>query len=394
MNGSRERNMSGDIINGAESGKKLAAILSMQAVNNFGSLIQAYSLKKMVESLGYDVCFMDIEKRPEDDALMRDHRISYLSEMESGSVTKKLSDGYIVNRFRNKGIQNEQDRIFNEFRDRCLPPLSHCGGGRPADAVIIGSDEVFNCIQESPWGFTSQLFGNVENTGRVITYAACCGFTKLTDVPDAVIKKISESFKNISAFSVRDTNTFEFVSGIRGSAGIDYHLDPALLCDFDNEIDEVRIENHLPERYCLVYSYKNRIHEKSEIDYIERFCRENDMEIIAVGMPQKWIKNFYAASPFELLKIFKEAAFVITDTFHGTVFSARFAERFAVIVRESNRNKLGDLTGRLGLEDHVVSDVDVIAGKYDLVHDKTNLKSLLNAEYEKAMAYLRDNLNG
>ncbi|MCR5383377.1 MAG: polysaccharide pyruvyl transferase family protein [Saccharofermentans sp.] len=370
--------------------KKTVGILSMQSVNNFGSLIQAYSLKKMVESLGHEVCFIDIEKRPEDDALLKDHRISYLSEMESGSLKRKISDGYLANRFRNRAIGKEQDAVFNEFRDKYIPA---CDASRAVDTCIIGSDEVFNCLQESGWGFTSQLFGDVKNASDVITYAACCGFTKLDDVPDPVVEKIRDSFDNVSAFSVRDKNTFDFVSGITGSDAITYNLDPALLSDFDDEIAATPFVNTLPEKYCLVYAYKNRIYEKAEVDYIKSFCKARGMEIIAVGMPQMWIKNFYAASPFELLKIFRNAGFVITDTFHGTIFSARYADRFAVMVRESNKNKLGDLIGRLEIEGHVIHDVSSLPGKYELAHDKTRLNALLTSERERSLGYLEANLN-
>ena len=370
--------------------KKTVGILSMQSVNNFGSLIQAYSLKKMVESLGHEVCFIDIERRPEDDALLNDHRISYLSEMESGSLKRKISDGYLANRFRNRAIGKEQDDIFNEFRDKYLPA---CDASRVVDTCIIGSDEVFNCLQESGWGFTSQLFGDVKNASDVITYAACCGFTKLDDVPAPVVEKIRDSFDNVSAFSVRDKNTFDFVSGITGSDAITYNLDPALLSDFDDEIAAAPYINTLPEKYCLVYAYKNRIYEKAEVEYIKSFFKARGMEIIAVGMPQMWIKNFYAASPFELLKIFRNAGFVITDTFHGTIFSARYADRFAVMVRESNKNKLGDLIGRLEIEDHVIHDVSSLPQKYELAHDKTRLNALLTSERERSLGYLEANLN-
>lgn len=370
--------------------KKTVGILSMQSVNNFGSLIQAYSLKKMVKSLGHEVCFIDIEKRPEDDALLKDHRISYLSEMESGSLKRKISDGYLANRFRNRAIGKEQDAVFNEFRDKYIPA---CDASRAVDTCIIGSDEVFNCLQESGWGFTSQLFGDVKNAANVITYAACCGFTKLDDVPAPVVEKIRDSFDNVSAFSVRDKNTFDFVSGITGSDAITYNLDPALLSDFDDEIAATPFVNTLPEKYCLVYAYKNRIYEKAEVEYIKSFCKARSMDIIAVGMPQMWIKNFYAASPFELLKIFRNAGFVITDTFHGTIFSARYADKFAVMVRESNKNKLGDLISRLEIEEHVIHDVSALPGKYELSHDKTHLNALLTSERERSLGYLEANLN-
>lgn len=45
-------------------------ILSMQKVPNMGSLLQSYSLKKILESMGHEVHFIDIEKRNSDDELL------------------------------------------------------------------------------------------------------------------------------------------------------------------------------------------------------------------------------------------------------------------------------------------------------------------------------------
>ena len=43
-------------------------------------------------------------------------------------------------------------------------------------------------------GFTSQLFGNVPEAKRVITYAASCGTTKYEDLPDEIADRIREFF--------------------------------------------------------------------------------------------------------------------------------------------------------------------------------------------------------
>ena len=45
------------------------------------------------------------------------------------------------------------------------------------DLVIIGSDEVFNATIPSSWGFTTQLFGDIDNANKVVSYAASCGST-------------------------------------------------------------------------------------------------------------------------------------------------------------------------------------------------------------------------
>lgn len=50
------------------------------------------------------------------------------------------------------------------------------------------------------------------------------------------------------------------------------------------------------------------------------------MEIISIGAPQMWISKHMVLTPFETLVAFKHAEFVVTDTFHGTIFSAKYAK--------------------------------------------------------------------
>ena len=73
------------------------------------------------------------------------------------------------------------------------------------DGCVIGSDEVFNCNVASPWGFTSQLFGNIRQASNVITYAASCGSTQYENVPSDVRMRIENAFKRVKSFSVRDS---------------------------------------------------------------------------------------------------------------------------------------------------------------------------------------------
>lgn len=370
---------------------KKIEILSMQHVNNFGSFIQAYSLQGMLESLGGEVSFLDIEPREEDNQLMQGKLIDYGSELSHTSITEKLLDGYLINRFRNKAIRKHQDNIFQETRDKYFKKADP---DEQFDLCVIGSDEVFNCMQESFWGFTSQLFGNVGNADKVITYAACCGFTKLEDVPDKAVDKIRESFGKVKSFSVRDENTYEFVKSISDRSDISYNLDPAVLGNFDKEVEEAKRIDKLPGKYCLIYSYPNRIHDEEDIKAIKEFCKEQGLEIVTIGIQMAWIDKYYAADPFQLLKAFKEASFVITDTFHGTIFSAKYSDKFAIITRGSNQNKLVDLVNRLDLDDHMISSVSEIKNLADKKHDKTKMNNMLKEELNKTMKYLEENLNG
>lgn len=373
-------------------GKKIC-ILSMQRVNNFGSLLQSYSLKKMIESLGNEVFFIDIERKEDDNALMKYEVDDYSAETGmSKNILSKFSklDRYTLNRIKIKILSNKQIIKFQQFRENILEMKIEYNHHK-YDTCVIGSDEVFNCNAASPWGFTSQLFGNVRQADNVITYAASCGSTKYENVLSSIKEKIIETFTRVKAFSVRDDNTYEFVASMTDK-NVEHHLDPVLIGEFDDEIKDAKILNNLPENYCVVYSYYNRIHSFDEINAIKKFCQKNQLEIVSIGAPQMWIKKHLVADPFQMLKVFQKADFVITDTFHGTIFSAKYANKFAVLVRESNKNKLLDLIKRLQLEKHLVQTFDELQDIDSYIVDTEKVMQIIKYEREKSLQYLSDNL--
>lgn len=71
-------------------------------------------------------------------------------------------------------------------------------------------------------------------------------------------KRISEAFKGVTSFSTRDQNTHDFVASLT-DADIEDNLDPVLIYNFDDELEDVEMPR-VPEHYCVIYSYYNRIH--------------------------------------------------------------------------------------------------------------------------------------
>ena len=370
---------------------KKIGILSMQDVNNFGSVLQAYALKQLVSSLGYEVSFLKIRPSAEDDCLLI-NREEYIedNEYETGFLTKlKKIDKYFINRIRHKCSNKKQFVLFEDFRINYLPQIDE---KQRVNTCIIGSDEVFNCLLKSRWGFTSQLYGNIPNADKVITYAASCGSTSIEMVPIRVKNRIKESFENISAFSVRDENTRSFVKSI---VGIDpyVHFDPVVITDFEKEIEAAEFPAMLKgKRYCVVYSYPNRFHDKKDLKYITQFCQNKGMEIISLGGYQMWIKDSLALEPFSLLKVFKEADFVITDTFHGAIFSEKYAKRYAIVVRRSNRNKLFDLAQKLSIGNHIISNIAELESVFAVEEGKERIRTIEKDGYAQSKEYLKEHL--
>ena len=361
------------------------SILSMQNIDNYGSVLQAYSLKKIVEGLGHNVSFIDIIPENNEQLNMECSKLA----IESGLSVKWLKPN-LFKRLKNKLKRIPSERMYRSFRKYKLEIKGDCSKDH-YDACIIGSDEVFNCIQVSKWGFDSQLYGNIKIADKVITYAASCGATKETMLTSSLRESIKNSFSHVSQFSVRDKNTQDFVVKLTGRKPI-INMDPVAVGNFDEEINKSQLPKKMPKHYCIVYSYKERFCDEKTIRSIQDFCQKHELIPVALFGSQLWTKNDILLTPFEVLKAFQEADFIITDTFHGALFGAKYAKKIVVFIRDSNKNKLSDLVCKLQMEKHVVLDASEIEDKFNVLLDRNEIDIILKKERERTIDYLKKNL--
>ncbi|MBE6638181.1 MAG: polysaccharide pyruvyl transferase family protein [Ruminococcaceae bacterium] len=357
-------------------------IISMHRVRNYGSFLQAYGLKRMLEQQGHGVKFIDIEPSSGD-----------TTKKSSASVWKKLRqiDRYIWHRIQFQKIYHASKGMFRKEQKAHLGLEDMVFTAENCDAVVIGSDEIFNCASRGPWKITAKRFGDISSVNRVISYAASCGYTDITYADDTDKQVMERGIANLHAVSVRDENTASFVANFRKD--IPYrHLDPVLIYDFAEEVNRVD-ESKLPLKpYMIVYAYRGRIHQKSEIRAIRAYAKKHGLRLISIGGMQHWCDEYVAPTPFEVLAYFKNAACIVTDTFHGTVISAKYNKSFAVLVRESNANKLEDLLRRLQLEDHAVQSAGDLASILDRETDYTQCNDIIAQGKLCAAEYLRTSL--
>ena len=189
--------------------------------------------------------------------------------------------------------------------------------------------------------------------------------------------------ENVKELSVRDANTYTFVKEITGREA-QINVDPVFLADYEPYIVPPKIK----KPYLLVYAYGNRINDQGEINAIKQYAKKNNLEIICVGMQQRWCSRNVAGNAFELLGYVKNAACVVTDTFHGTVFSIKYNKKFVSFIRDSNANKLGGLLKQFGLYDRVVLDVKDFEKNLDASIEYKGVNGLISEEQDKAKVYL------
>jgi hypothetical protein len=366
-------------------------IMSMQRIINYGSFLQAYGLKKTIESLGNEVIFVDyrVEKPLIDNNYTVVKRQSKLIR-----IFKVIcSPSYRKKRY----AQICENQSFNSFsatfKNDWLPMLKISDDkvyNPNLDVLVIGSDEVFNCTQSnSDVGYSLDLFGKNNNADKVISYAASFGSTTLDKLNKYnKSNEIAECLKRFDAISVRDNNSHSIVKKLTNIEPAD-NVDPVLISDYDDEVSQIKIDM---KDYVIVYAYSGRINDE-EAEAIQNFAHRRNKKTLSIGVRQAFTDEYVCVNPFEMLAYFKNADYVITDTFHGTVFSIKYQIPFATIIRESNKEKLSDLLNKFNLSSRKLTELSAIDKVIDSKFDKEEIKVYIEKYRSQAYDYLKNNIS-
>lgn len=359
-------------------------ILSMQRIYNYGSFLQAYGLKSILESLGCDVQFVDYEPG---ECLIK-------TNASKKGVIRKVEKA--LEAFRYEAPLKDKlafIRYKRTYASRFYPMLGIADEPNlnpELDLLVVGSDEVFNCVQNNAnVGFTPALFGAGSSAARKVTYAASFGNTTLEKLECfGKRNEVADYLKSFDAVSARDANTGAIVEVLTGRAPI-YNLDPVLVYDFFGECSLIPSEVD-EDRYMIAYGYSGRL-TAEECAAIRAYADTHGLRVLNIGGVQSVCDRFVDCSPFEVLAYFKHADAVVTDTFHGTIFSAIAHTPFATFVRSSgygNFEKLADLMRRLGFDDRAAVSADDLGSILDAPVDWAVPDAAIAAGRSAARSYL------
>lgn len=365
-------------------------IMSMQRIINYGSFLQAYALKAMLEEQGHDVQFVDyhvgvpLVKKPSSQ-----HR-GIIGKVRKGvealGYDAPLRQKLQFIRYK-KEFASRYHNILGLTQESIYTP--------ELDVLIIGSDEVFNCVQANPnVGYSPELFGANNRAKRLITYAASFGNTTIEKLQQyGKANEVGNLLKKFDTISVRDSNTEQIVNALSGKT-VEQHFDPVLAYDCLGKCERIP-KIKVKEKYLILYAYSGRISQK-ESEWISAYAKKKGLKIYAIGGVQKCADRYIDCSPFEVISYFMNAEEVITDTFHGTIFSVITKRQFATIVRKStgdsygNEEKITDLLIRLGLEDRCVYHMDEIPELLNKDIEYKSIEGVIEQARADAQKYLSE----
>lgn len=340
-------------------------ILTFHDGINHGGYFQAYATFSFLRSHGYDVEIINYKNKKhfinewKAFLLIKNPKILFKNIIKISKFIKAQKKFYLT-----KFTLNYADIDIKLY-----------------DVIIFGSDIIWNY----EWDFLGHdpiYFGQYFKHVKLISYAPSCGAVNLNNpIPDYV----RNGLKNFAHISVRDENTANMVR-----RAIDVNpkivLDPTFIYDFQNEIVDAVDE----PPYILVYAYTLQ---NGEIDSVISFAKDNNLKLISVGYTNAWCdKNIVSIGPYEWLAYFKNASFVLTSTFHGTIFSIKYNKNFAISNNEGINKKIKTILSRIELENRIIQNCDMKT-IFSKKIDYNNVNKKLSVLIEESCNFLVNAIN-
>lgn len=312
-------------------------VLTFHRCINYGSYWQSRCMVQALQALGHR-------------AVLLDHRSTRASLAEWRCALRPVLPTPVDAADRRLYARKTR-KFFSAFRR--LPssrpfPLEHPELMESFDAVVVGSDEVWNFLH--PWyGHEQLFFGEGVRAPRLIAYAASFGNypfeNGLPPGPAALLQRFD-------SLSVRDDNSRSLLSSM-----LDRHpelvLDPCLQVLPQRLPDEERGRGIAPRRYLAVYGHNfSRWFAERARDW----ASQQGMPLVSIGYRNDWCDfQWLTAGPDEFARFMARSSAVATNFFHGCVFALRNGRPFLCEESGYRAIKVRDLLALLGARDRLAN---------------------------------------
>jgi len=353
-------------------------IITFHRAINYGAILQAYALQEAFEKMGCECNIIDYRN-----ALIESlHKKSILADCRN---LKDIGRFIFYSKY-----QNEKFKKFREFASTRLS-LSHAYYSidelrketSEYDRFICGSDQVWNCKNTN---FDKSYFLDfTDNTLKKNSYAASFGFS---GIPSEYTEEYRTLLKDFNNISVREWQGNQIISNLIGK-NVEVVLDPTMLI---KKLEWERIAEDYKKKtnYILLYAF-SRVSTTMKM-FIEKLSRQTGCEIVYISHSLlNPIKATYekCVGPTEFLGLFKDARYIVTNSFHGTAFSIIFNKDFFLeMLPESQgvNSRLDNILDVFGLKKR-----QIVKGENDFIdepvdYNKVNQKLLI--ERQKSLEFL------
>ncbi len=309
--------------------------------DNFGSMLQILATQKAIEKMGWRYEIIRYNKKTPLFMLKNVFRVfnPYFMRGKLMAFSKKrkmkaFPDIEKRNSTRLKLIREYRQKYIGPYSDEYKGFSNLVKGAYKYDAVMVGSDQLW-----TPAGIKSKFYNLlfVPDSIKKISFATSFGVSK---VPSRQIKETAKYLDRIDYISVRELKGYEIVNELTGKEAV-IALDPTLLFNAEEWEEIFSNKNKEEEPYIFAYFLGgNPEHRRA----VEKLKAETGFKVITCPNMDEFVKGDltfgdeqrYETDPVDFLNLIRNAEYICTDSFHGSVFSVLNRKKFMTFNRYSD----------------------------------------------------------
>lgn len=326
-------------------------IITRHAIANYGSLLQAYATQNFFNNLGFTTGIID-----------------YIPESECGlkrvDTYASLAEVQGLKRIIYKTVKAPDELVkgkkFNKYRKSFLNLTQRYSTLKQLQDANFG-DSILCAGSDQLWGYmpTKKIdeayflnFGTSKN--KFIAYSASFG---RTDFNDEFYNDLPKLLSKFSFITVRETSAKRIIEE-KTPFKAEAILDPTLMMSREFWINLANKKVNKC-KYILLYQLRSN---KLMDEYVKKFAKQQGLKIYRLTTSiydyLKCGKTKCLKAPDKMLALFRDAQFVVTDSFHATVFSVIFNKQFVDILPPTTHERITDFLDMLQLNNRIVNGVD------------------------------------
>lgn len=384
--------------------KKIGIVIAYsEGHNNYGTSLQGYATIKKIKQLGFDVSVIRYKKHLS--LYKKLQLVFYMIKTNSTKtslrtvfekINKQLHKEY------KKNIQTRTDAV-NVYKEEFIKPFFKYydgykqlqKGAYDYDSILVGSDQVWTPMS---------LYSNYYNLNFVseeinkISYASSFG---VSNIPNFQKKETSEYLSRINYLSVREERAKEIVEAL-GGKNVKLVVDPTLL--FTGEEWLAEIGDTKPKvNYSYIFCYFLGKNEEAR-KRAAQLSKNTGLRIVTIRHMDEYVKKDesfgdyapYDVGPNDFLNYIYNATYVITDSFHCSVFSILFKKKFMCFYRfnssdkNSRNSRIDNLLKISGLNNHLFNgNLETIFEDIDFNEVDSKIETLR----QDSLIFLKKGLN-
>lgn len=342
---------------------------------NYGSALQSWALSQAIKKCGYNHVLLDycpdilIDKDP-----LNPYKNMWDKDEESRKMVELTMPAVRENYYK---FETFYSNHFN--RSRQFTSVNFNESIKEVDSYVCGSDTIF-CPDE--FGFDDGYYANYPvMKGNAVSYGASFGDTHFTEDTYQIL---NERINNFKALGIRENQMIPYLKQ-HTTVPVQRTIDPTLLLSAE-DYQEIISEKVEEEKYLLLYS---RRYSPLMEEYAEKLASKNGWKIIDISLratnAEKGHIMRYDAGVEEFLSLVKHAEYIVTNSFHGMIFSVLFRRPFVIFSREQCDNKIEELLQLFGIPERmlVTGDEELCEIDYQSIHSKITI------ERRKSLSFLK-----